>query len=258
MFASILHSSVFFSVVYLVLVSWVGVQSLAIVPFSSSNAAVDGGSSATSGTRSLMELMRMANAGSEFENFDKRRSRELFGKRSAAGVEGGYDRFSRRSHELFGKRSDPEMAIHEEEDNEPAAFFDAEKFSELPSVIEQEEANGQSAHGKDSAVVNFLVISGYPSHFANSKQLIQKLRERALTLKNQEENDQPTKMIKRRNRELFGKRSTIAPGPPMDESDLEESSKLSESQLSALISFLNAAKHQQPRQRRARGGELFG
>jgi len=256
MFASsIVHSSVFVSLVYMVLVNWCGgvVQSL---PFSSSSIATADGAS-PAGARSLMELMRMANAGSEFENFEKRRSRELFGKRSAPGVEGGYDRFSRRSHELFGKRSDPEMAIREEEDSDPAAFFDAEKFAELPSVLEQdEEASGQ--RGKDSAIVNFLIISGYPSHFANSKQLIQKLRERALMLKNQESNDQPTKMIKRRNRELFGKRSTIAPGAPLDEADLDESNKLSESQLNALISFLNAAKHQQPRQRRARGGELFG
>ncbi|KAI1729894.1 hypothetical protein Ddc_02562 [Ditylenchus destructor] len=206
-----------------------------------------------SAATNLADIISVANAGAEFENLEKRRNRELFGKRSSASLEGGYDRYSRRSHELFGKRSDPEMILRElqEDESEPIAS-NAERIAEVSSLLDDDNSKTKGA------VMNFLIFSGYPSHFPNSQQLIEKLRENASALKH-ESSDQQTKVVlKRRNRELFGKRSTIAPGPPTDDLEMEDTEKLTESQLNALISFLAANKHQQPRQRRARSGELFG
>uniref|UniRef100_A0A915E5G2 Uncharacterized protein n=1 Tax=Ditylenchus dipsaci TaxID=166011 RepID=A0A915E5G2_9BILA len=198
-------------------------------------------------TANLVDLLRMANFGdTQFENFDKRRSRELFGKRSLGVDGGGYERSSRRSHELFGKRSDPVMMQEEQENEQPII----DKLREASAFLNQEE------NSRDGNALNFLVFSGYPSHFPNSKLLINKLQQRIMASSpvNTVEELQPKVVLKRRNRELFGKRSTIAPGAP-----LEELSDIDESQLNALLSFLSVAnKHQQTRQRRARRGELFG
>ncbi|KAI1717214.1 hypothetical protein DdX_06949 [Ditylenchus destructor] len=208
-----------------------------------------------SAATNLADIISASNAGVEFENLEKRRNRELFGKRSSASLEGGYDRYSRRSHELFGKRTDPEMILRElqEDESEPIATLpNAERIAEVSSLLDDDNSKTKGA------VMNFLIFSGYPSHFPNSQQLIEKLRENASTQKHETSDQQPKVVFKRRNRELFGKRSTIAPGPPADDLEMEDAEKLTESQLSALISFLAANKHQQPRQRRARSGELFG
>jgi len=112
------------------------------------------------------ELMGNTNGGS----MEKRRSRELLGKRSAA----TYGRQS-RSRELFGKRS-----------TEPA--------------IDQEDNAGMLL------VAGFPSEFGPSSRQALIQRLLRRQRE-AEEFTEPESLDEPTVMRKRRNRELLGKRS---------------------------------------------------
>jgi len=156
---------------------------------------------------------------------EKRRSNELFGKRT----DQSYDRPIRRGHELFGKRS----------------VFPAPPQEQIPPA--------------------YIVVSGFPDYIPASlsskarlflERLSRRYQSGALKLssyaqqKESHEEDLNSEkvekvVLKRRGRELFGKRSA-----PAVTSEWEEG----EPELQALIDALIVKQ----RPRRARGGELFG
>jgi len=180
----------------------------------------------------VLALDEAGNTG-EFDGSDglleleKRRSNELFGKRA----EVPYDRPIRRGHELFGKRS---------------------PLPPLPQSPEQ-------------IPPSYIVLSGFPDDFpaslsSKARLFLERLRRRyqsgalrmssyAQQRENSEEDlnsERPEKVVlKRRGRELFGKRSAA---PALSEWEGDEP------ELQALLDALIVKQ----RPRRARGGELFG